>query len=272
MYFKTLLKRAWADTTRFLKERFLFQALVLFAGAIVGYFMGDAPHKLLTTLIYAFSASFLTGIAVFLWNLLRTPDRIYYEQQCEIRSLKDQLQPVLQIEFKEDDSYFYESQWHHELEDLFDFGRGHKAIKYWRLCRIAVRNCSKTTGIDNVEVKLTSIDPVPERLKGKLPLYLHFMHDNTSPHKQSMDLNPGSRQFVDTVQWIWDLEEKEPKFMIYHSVADIDATFPIGDYTIRIEASGRNVTCEPKTFYIGMRNKDGGANKLWIQRDRYKTL
>lgn len=238
---------------------------MLLAGAIVGFLAGDELSKFISPILYAVGAVAITATFVFSYNFLRASARIYSDQQREINSLKEQLKPTLQIEFKEDDdTFYYESPLFHELEELFDNRSSHKSIKYWRLCRIAVRNCSKTTSIENVEVKLTSIDPVPEKLKGKLPLHLHLMHDNTSPYKQRIDINPDSTQFVDIVEWIWDLEEKEPKFTIYHSVADIDANFPIGDYKIRIEVSGRNATCEPKSFHIGMRNKDGITNKLWM--------
>jgi len=265
MYFKTLLKRAWADTAQFVKEHILSEALFAFVIAAVGYVRGDMLSQILSPLVYGLGAAALIALAALSYNLLLAPARIYYEQQIAISALREQLKPTLQIEFKEDDDTFYhESQWFHELSDSLSTSR--KGLVYWRLCRIAIKNLSKSASIENVQVRLTSIEPTPKELKGKLPLHLRFMNDNVQPYKQSIDLNPNSVEFVDVVGWRWerDREMMQAKYFIYHSVAGIDADFPVDDYKITVEASGRNSTCKPKSFSIGMRNKDGTTNKLWM--------
>jgi hypothetical protein len=205
MHSRVLLKRAWFDAARFLKDNLLFEILIALAGAIVGYATGGANSHIVNTLIYAVAAWLIVVVVVFFFNLSLSPGRIHFEQSREIISLKEQLKPALEIEFQEDeDRFYYDSPWSFELSDLFDSSRGFRANSYWRLCRLAVKNSSKSGSVENVEVKLTAVDPLPKELAGKLPLPLHFMNDNVQPYKQSKDINPNTTEFVDVVQWRLD--------------------------------------------------------------------
>ena len=268
MYWKIWLGRAWADTVVFLKARLIYQASMIISAAIVGWYRGDEPNKFLNPIVYAAGAFAVTSIAVFVYNFLAAPGRIHSDQQKEIRSLSELVKPALRVHFSEDDNtFFYESQWFHELEDLFN-QQSARGLKYLRLCRIALINSSKAISAENVEVRLTSISPLPKELRGKLPLPLHFMNDNIQPYKQSKNLNPNATEYVDVIGWILDRQFKKSTFYVYHCVNDIDAQFPVGDYIITIEASAKNMICKPISLYIGMRNRDGKAFKLWMsERD-----
>jgi hypothetical protein len=90
------------------------------------------------------------------------------------------------------------------------------------------------------------------------------MNDNVQPYRQSKNVNPNTIEFVDVVQWRLARETMKARFQIYHSVTGIEADFPVADYKFVIEASGRNAACDPKAFYVGMRNKDGEKNKIWM--------
>jgi len=110
---------------------------MLLAGAVFGFLVGDEPRTFLSPILYACGAVLITAVCVFCYNFIYAPSRIYSDDQREINSLKEQLKPSLRIYFKEDDdTFFYESQWYYELEDLFDNRSGYKGLKYWRICRI----------------------------------------------------------------------------------------------------------------------------------------
>ncbi len=145
------------------------------------------------------------------------------------------------------------------------FGQ-HRDLLHWRLCRISLKNLSKSKTIQNVEVKLTNIEPPAQRLQGRLPVHLRFMNDDSTPPKRRIDIHPNTKQFVDVIAWRVEVERGGPEFII-EAIEDVNKNIPVGDYKLTIEVSGQNARSSRKTFCVGMRNQSNDIPKIWIWPD-----
>jgi hypothetical protein len=230
---------------------------------------------MLDLLIYVCFGSMGTSILVYSIYRVLAPVKLL-ENELFLRSrleeekatLEKQLQPKLEIEFNENEpGYFHESPFFRSeppIEEILKSPR--EKLKDWRLCRISVKNLSKAYTIRNVEVKLLHIEKCPAQLEGKLPLRLHFMHDNDRPFKHSIDINPGSPQFIDVIAWTWNVPASgPPEFTIYHSETGVDASIPVDKYKLTIEVSANNAMAISKKFWVGMRSgrEVEGEISLW---------
>jgi len=265
-YFGVIFKRATMTSLDVMRKHYVANLLVAIAGVFVLYFfMATKFDEVTRYTIIVLTPLVLVAIGMFVYNLVTTPARIYHEQKAQIGLLEQQLNAGLAIELDENNpALFYETPFVHEIEELFNSEREKEADTYSRLCRLAIRNLSQVNSTDDVTVKLTEIHPCPENLNGKLPLPLHFMHDNTQPYKIATNLNPGITEYVDVVSWHWKTSRPEPVFYIYTSVAGIDTQFPMGDYQIKIEVAGRNVVGDARNFCLGIRDRGGKGSKLWL--------
>lgn len=160
--------------------------------------------------------------------------------------------------------YYYESPLFirpQTTEELFD---NITTMPSFRLCRISIYNSSETTTIDNISIKLIEIAPVPQELKGKLPLNLQFQHH--LPNK----LDPLERKFIDVVQLEYD--NARPLFNIVNIdipnrtkfFIDMNNVKKNNDYKIKISATGKNIRSTSKEFCFGIRDKDGEGEKNWL--------
>ena len=135
--------------------------------------------------------------------------------------------------------------------------------------RIFVYNPSTKETVKNVEVKLIDIN---NRLLGSarnLPeVHLKFTHDNKR-EKRFVDIHPKSRQFVDVIEcYMTSAQINENIFYVQHiekgqNYTDLLLFFNNVDNEnckIRIEVMGENITCKPKDFVIGLRDK---VIKMW---------
>lgn len=180
----------------------------------------------------------------------------------EIKELKT---PLLEIEHDENDeiNYHYSSiDLPIPLKKLLD---EHPTLEQvWRLCRIAIHNLSPVKTIKNIEVKLIDIEP--ESLRGKPELHLQFTHNKEEPLLQSIDLNPGARQFVDIVQYIY-LNGRSPFYMITTSEKHVNTEISLmmdSHYKTIIEVTAENTPKISKGFYFGLIAKGNKDKKLWM--------
>lgn len=264
------------DLTTFLNisARNLAYSLSVLLLGIIALFLLSGPNAAFDQLIYSCFGIIGAFLLVYCFYRMLAPVKLM-ERELSLRrklegekaALEEKLQPKLEIEHNENDpAYFHESPYFRSDTPLPDVLRSHgEELTDWRLCRIAVRNLSKSYTIRNVEVKLLHIEQCPAGLKGKLPLHLHFMHDNNSPFKHSIDINPGSRQFVDVITWSWEIPASgPPEFTINHSEVGLAANIPVDKYKLTIEVSANDAIAISKDFRVGMRNKDGSGNVIWM--------
>jgi len=170
---------------------------------------------------------------------------------------------IMKIEHKENETgYYNESQYFNKQVPTEKLFGNVKTITFWRTCRISVHNLSDKK-INNVEVKLVDIEP--QELRGRLPLHLHFTHDNNKPFKLSKDINPSDSIFIDVVSWHWD-GQNHPLYVIWSAEPNVATDFLADnrDYKIEIKVTAENLPSISKTFVFGLRKKDNTNEKIWI--------
>jgi hypothetical protein len=238
---------------------------------LAAVFFWSGPNAALDQFTYTCG---VVGASLLVYGFYRVlaPVRLMEKQTAlteqlkkETQFLEEKLQPKLEIGFDENDPrYFFESPYFRSERPIDDIIRA-ETPNDWRLCRISIKNLSTASTVRNVEVKLVQIEKCPDHLKGKLPLRLHFMHDNDNPPTHRLDLNPGSPQFVDVVMLSLDLgADGPPDFVLTHSEIGIEAKLPIDDYKVTIEVSAKDATSLSRAFCIGMREKDEAGLTIWM--------
>jgi hypothetical protein len=278
-YEQTLSKRAFTKTVELffssLKRLFLTVLLFLMGAGLGIWFVGwqAAIEKMYIALLFSILPTTICALICFGFYRITVPVEMLNEMKsgcdeanAERRRLEEQIKPKLLLEYDEKDPNSYLdtlNRWK-PLEDLFNSDIPLNSDDY-RYSRLKIRNISKAVSVQSVQVQLTSIEPMPAELKGKLPLPLRFTHDNSTPHIQFYEIQPDSWKFVDVIKQVWSDNSARPSsYVVEHSVAGVDASFDVGEYKIRIDATGSNVTCEPAWFNAGFKDRDGTGTKLWL--------
>lgn len=140
------------------------------------------------------------------------------------------------IEFKENNnSSFYQRGY---------INKGNNKGYSYELYRIVIKNSNH---FQNVEVKLVEIEPCPDYLLGRLPLWLQFQHEPES--KRFIKVKPNDYVFVDVIQSTMSVNVS--KLLIKHTVQGIPQELLERMYKIKIRASSENGSDE-KWFYVGI--------------------
>ncbi len=190
-------------------------------------------------------ASYMRSAALFPYNIF-----------VENKLLKKQLEPVLEIQFEQNNDIYYQDS---------------PISPYYRLVRIVIYNPSGKT-INNIEVQLVGIEPMPSHIKGVLPLLL-CLKDDAPPSIRTFDLKPHSKQFINVIQWRPGKESDNmsagfpPVFNIvtFAFVSGVVALLRLADYKITIEVTANDVVPVQKDFNIGIQNNDNTKEKLWMR-------
>ena len=114
----------------------------------------------------------------------------------------------------------------------------------YELFRIAIQNSNH---FQNIEVKITEIDPCPDYLDGRLPLWLQFQHEPIT--SRFIKVKPNDKIFVDIIQSVSSL--KVSRLLLKHTVNGVPQDLPEAKYKIKIRASSENGYDE-KCFIAGI--------------------
>jgi hypothetical protein len=108
-----------------------------------------------------------------------------------------------------------------------------------------VENHSEGETVENVEVKLTSIDPPAIKW---LPIPLQIKHDNRPQKTREFNLNPKDKKQIDLVNG----GKNSGLFRIVDVVTDIGAWTGIrdGSYSLTVTASGRDTPSVTAVFQV----------------------
>ena len=122
-----------------------------------------------------------------------------------------------------------------------------------QIYRVAVHNTT-SNDIQEAQVWLTDITPVPPELRGQGALPLHFTHE--APGINTITLTRDEKRFVDVVSFIdkfWN-----PHIRIEHTSSVVRQEIYKGDdgYEIELVAKGNNVKPFHRRFKIGVNTKD----------------
>jgi hypothetical protein len=119
--------------------------------------------------------------------------------------------------------------------------------------RVGLRN---TTDIDieDAQVLLTQIDPMPSELRGNLPLPMHVTHEPANI--SAIRLSGGEKRLIDVVSffdrfWACNIN-------INHASKAVKMEVYQGDdaYEIELTAKGKNVRSSRRRFRIGVRDRN----------------
>ncbi len=145
----------------------------------------------------------------------------------------------LRIEFSEDGSYKHVGQTEgHGLDE-----------GEWQKYKVAVKNTTNNE-IQDVQVWLTAIEPVPQEVAGYIPLPLHVTH--AAPHVSTMALTEQERRLVDVVSFFdtfW-----QPYILLEHTSEVAKRECYQGDdgYEIELMVKGTGVRPSKRRFQIGV--------------------
>ena len=144
--------------------------------------------------------------------------------------------------------------------------------------RIPIHNITLTETIENVNVLLTSIEPVPPEYTWGSTIRLHWKDDNKPKEASPMftfattrDLQAGTPEEIDFVY----ASLAAPEIFVFHTAQNIDQRIPrpSDKYRMTIEAKGDNVPSATATFDVWI-DKSGilqcQAVKRWRPRAALK--
>jgi hypothetical protein len=145
----------------------------------------------------------------------------------------------LRIEFSEDGTYRHVGQ-----TEGVGLNQGE-----WQKYKVAVQNTTNNE-IQDVQVWLTAIKPVPHEVAGHIPLPLHVTH--ASPHVHTMTLTAQERRLVDVVSFFnkfW-----QPNILLEHTSEMAKRECYHGDdgYEIELMVKGTGVRPSRRRFQIGV--------------------
>lgn len=178
-------------------------------------------------------------------RLLFSPYWVYKETKNRLSNLEKQFEPSLQIDFEKNISPYIQ-----EMPIKLKMSNGKEIIGINKTYRICIKN-KGINAVDNIQVKLNSINPLPPLLYG-VPLPLRFMHDRP-PYKHSKQIARGQDEFIDVVSCIKG-NYPDSKIVVEHIVDGIWNEIDKTEYVIEILVTGNNVTEAKRKFKIFMGN------------------
>lgn len=145
----------------------------------------------------------------------------------------------LRIEFSEDGSYKHVGE-----TEGYGINEGH-----WQKYKVAIKNTTNNE-IQDVQVWLTAIEPVPQEVAGYIPLPLHVTH--ACPRVSTMTLTAQERRLVDVVSFFnkfW-----QPHILLEHTseVAERECYCDDDGYEIELMVKGAGVRPSKRRFQIGV--------------------
>lgn len=208
-------------------------------------------------------------IIIYFWARVIAPSKIYDEQAEKIRSFEEKLEPKLQIEFKEKGEAFFQ-----EIKEYLDktsadvlYGSGARLYAILQTYRIKVSNRGLEP-IKNVQVKLLSIDPMPENLHG-LPCNLRIMNDNKPTPDIKRGIQNDASEFIDVVNYrIRKIVQRKiisegigdplpMEVLLINRIDGVTSFIPTDKpYDIEIGVTGDNIIGEKRKFKIGIKNEN----------------
>ncbi len=269
-YWKYHLSRAWTGTKKELNKHRYIEIGIAVGGSIfivIKYLFFDSMLK---QTIIEFSGLigtlFIAFMAILFINRHKASEYIFAEGQKalsslkeEVKFLKEQQKPKLEIRFDEDDPRYIDdtSKWTENAQT------GERTcLEISHVYRIAVHNSSETT-IENVQVQLDKINLIvypserkEPRYESKLPIHFKFTNDK-EPYDKSTEINPGDDKFVDIVACFMKSVRIKNNHFIFQCIEDVYPylIFDIDEdsFEITIKITGRNVTCKPRKFMIDLK-------------------
>ncbi len=273
-YHKIRLSEARKDYIKLLKDHLPMEILSIGIPTIPNIILGKIYYTITNALLYEIGFLVIVFGVLFLWKSLRVvPERIYNKQQDIIKSkqktinlLEEQQKPKLEIRFDENNPRY--------ANDTCKWSKNEQTgeiicIEASHTYRISIYNSSKTT-IEDVEAKLDKINSVVHPSGHKIPMYesimpVHFKFTNDKkPYKTSCEIHPDDDKTVDIIACFMISVQVKNDHFVFQYIEDVYPylQFDIDkdDFEITIKVTGRNVTCEPRSFMIGLRE---GKLLMW---------
>lgn len=172
-------------------------------------------------------------------NNVMATTQIEKQDETEVDRFHNRRTLPLRIEFSEDGSYKHVGR-----TEGYGINEGQ-----WQKYTVAVRNTTNND-IQDVQVWLTEIDPVPQEVAGYIPLPLHVTH--ASPHVHTMTLTAQERRLVDVVSFFnkfW-----QPDILLEHTspVAKRECYCDEAGYEIELMVKGTGARPSKRRFRIGV--------------------
>jgi hypothetical protein len=172
-------------------------------------------------------------------NQARVPTPIEKRDETALDRFHNRRTLPLRIEFSEDGTYRHVGQ-----TEGVGLNQGE-----WQKYKVAVQNTTNTE-IQEVQVWLTAIEPVPQEVAGYIPLPLHVTH--AAPHVSTMTLTAQERRLVDVVSFFnqfW-----QPYILLEHTseVAKRECYHSDDGYEIELMVKGTGVRPSKRRFQIGV--------------------
>lgn len=207
---------------------------------IVGGLLGYGFHDTFKSVIFPLTGLVLLFLYIFCGNWMNVSKNFYEENL----SLKEQQKSKLEIDFDENNpKYLYEAN---ECD-------GETYASQLAIYRIFIRNTSQTQTINDVEVRIISIENCPEWLKGKTPINLNY------DKKEHFYIHPGKDQPVGVVKYEYDSRPDEKQFAF---CSNKRLQIPSGNFKIKIEVSGKDIPCKSKDFTVTLKYDECEIKKM----------
>lgn len=166
-----------------------------------------------------------------------TTAQIEKRDETEVDRFHNRRTLPLRIEFSEDGSYKHVGR-----TEGYGINEGQ-----WQKYTVAVRNTTNNE-IQDVQVWLTEINPVPQEVAGYIPLPLHITH--ASPHVHTMTLTAQERRLVDVVSFFnkfW-----QPDILLEHTspAAKRECYCDEAGYEIELTVKGTGARPSKRRFRI----------------------